>query len=68
MALLYYTSWWDFDGINIKIVGMDPNCYHPKSRPTTLVILLTHPYFCTKRKLNKHETATSSQQNSPKFH
>ena len=29
MAVLYYTSWWDFVGIKIKIVGMDPNCCHP---------------------------------------
>ena len=34
-AVLYYTSWWDFVGIKIKIVGMDPNCCHPNPRPTT---------------------------------
>ena len=25
-AVLYYTSCWDFVGIKIEIVGMDPNC------------------------------------------
>ena len=34
-AVLYYTSCWDFVGIKIEIVGMDPNCYHPKPWPTT---------------------------------
>ena len=67
LAVLYYTSCWDFVGIKIEIVGMDPNCCHPKPRPTTLVILLTQPYFCTKRKLNKHVIATSSQQNPTNF-
>ena len=33
-AVLYYTSCWDFVGIKIEIVGMDPNCYRPKPRPT----------------------------------
>ena len=42
LAVLYYTSQhficWDFVGMTIqdpKIVGMDPNCRHPKPRPTT---------------------------------
>ena len=41
-AVLYYTSWWDFGGIEFEIGGIefeiggiDPNCHHPKSRPTT---------------------------------
>ena len=34
-AVLYYTSCWDFVGIKIEIVGMDPNCFRPKPRPTT---------------------------------
>ena len=41
-AVLYYISQhficWDFVGMTIqdpKIVGMDPNCLHPKPRPTT---------------------------------
>ena len=25
MALLYYTSWWDFDGISIKITDPAPS-------------------------------------------
>ena len=40
-AVLYYTSQhficWDFVGMTIQdpqIVGMDPNCHHPKPRPT----------------------------------
>ena len=35
LAVLYYTSCWDFVGIKIEIVGMDPNCCHPKPRPST---------------------------------
>ena len=41
-AVLYYTSqyfiWWDFGGMTIQelnIGGIDPNCLHPKPRPTT---------------------------------
>merc|ERR1712105_39996 len=34
-AVLYYTSWWDFGGIEFEIGGIDPNCRHPKPRPTT---------------------------------
>ena len=34
--VLYYTSCWDFVGIKIEIVGMDPNCCHPKPRPTMI--------------------------------
>ena len=34
-AVLYYTSWWDFGGIEFEIGGIDPNCHHPKPRPTT---------------------------------
>ena len=26
-AVLYYTSCWDFVGIKIEIVGLDPNTY-----------------------------------------
>ena len=33
-----------------------------------IVILLSQPYFCTKRKLNKHVTATSSLQNPTNFY
>ena len=29
-AVLYYTSWWDFGGIEFEIGGIDPNCRHPK--------------------------------------
>ena len=35
LAVLYYTSWWDFGGIEFEIGGIDPNCHHPKPRPTT---------------------------------
>ena len=34
-AVLYYTSWWDFGGIEFVIGGIDPNCHRPKPRPTT---------------------------------
>ena len=32
---MYYTSWWDFSGIEFEIGGIDPNCRHPKPRPTS---------------------------------
>ena len=42
VAVLYYTSqyfiWWDFGGMTIQdrnTGGIDPNCHHPKPRPTT---------------------------------
>ena len=42
VAVFYYTSqcfvWWDFGGMTIQDLntgGMDPNCCHPKPRPTT---------------------------------
>ena len=34
-AVLYYTSWWDFVGIEFEIGGINPNCRHPKPRPST---------------------------------
>ena len=34
-AVLYYTSCWDCVGMKFDIVGIDPNCRHPKPRPTT---------------------------------
>ena len=34
-AVLYYTSCWDCVGMKFEIVGIDPNCLHPKPRPTT---------------------------------
>ena len=34
-AVLYYSSWWDFGGIEFEIGGIDPNCLLPKPRPTT---------------------------------
>ena len=43
LAVLYYIYQhficWDFVGMTIqdpKIVGMDPNCLHPKPRPSTI--------------------------------
>ena len=52
-AVLYYTSWWDFVGIKIEIVGMDPNCYHPKPRPST-----PHNFLDTSLFLYRKETWT----------
>ena len=43
-----YSFCWDSVGLDIKdleFVGMDPNCCHPKLRPTTLRIFLTHHYL-----------------------
>ena len=65
-AVLYYISWWDFVGIKIKIVGMDPNCHHPKPRPSP------HNFFDTslflyRKEINTHLRATSSQQNPTEF-
>ena len=50
-AVLYYTSCWDFVGIKIEIVGMDPNCFHPKPRPTT-----PHDFFDSALFLYQKET------------
>ena len=33
--VLYYTSCWDCVGMKFEIVGIDPNCLHPKPRPST---------------------------------
>ena len=42
LAVIYYTSkyfiWWDFGGMTIedpKMGGINPNCRHPKPRPST---------------------------------
>ena len=50
-AVLHYMYQYSFCcdsvGLDIKdleFVGMDPNCCHPKLRPTTLRIFLTHHY------------------------
>ena len=50
---MYYTSWWDFVGIKIEIVGMDPNCSHPKPRPST-----PHNFVDTSLFLYRKETWT----------
>ena len=57
-AVIYYISQqficWDFVGMTIqdpKIVGMDPNSYHPKPRPTTLRIFWIQYNFNTKKKI-----------------
>ena len=64
VAVLYYTSWWDFGGIKFEIGGMDPNCRHPKPRPTT-----PHDFFwlnsfsVPKSKSGEQPFKNSSQQN-----
>lgn len=66
MAVLYYTSCWDFVGIKIEIVGMDPNCYHPKPRPTTPHDFLDSALFMyqkeTQQTYNSNIIPTKSQQ------
>ena len=66
MAVLYYTSWWDFGGIKIEIGGMDPNCHHPKPRPTT-----PHDFFDSVRfqyqkvKMESNQLKTYPTQHNP---
>ena len=61
MAVLYYTSQysicWDFGGMTIqdlKCVGIDPNCYHPKPRPTTPRYLFDSLLFLYQKQMYIH--------------
>ena len=54
LAVLYYTSCWDFVGIKIEIVGMDPNCCHPKPRPTTPRYLFDSLLFLYQKQMYIH--------------
>ena len=54
-------------GLRLKSLGWIPTVTIPNPVQPPLMILLTLPYFCTKRKLNKHVIATSSQQNPTNF-
>ena len=66
-AVLYYTSCWDCVGMKFEIVGIDPNSYHPKPRPTTpqdsfktfLILYQKENY----RNTWQHPFQNSSQQN-----
>ena len=53
-------------GLRSKSLGWIPTVAIPIPDQLPLIILLTHPYFCTERKL-EHLKATSSQQNPTKF-
>ena len=54
-------------GLRSKSLGWIPTVTIPNPDHPPLRILLTHPYFCTERKLNKHSKTTSSQQNPTKL-
>ena len=54
-------------GSRSKSLGWIPTVSIPNPDQPPLMIFLTQPYFCTKRKLNKHVIATSSQQNPNNF-
>ena len=54
-------------GSRSKLLGWIPTVSIPNPDQPPLMIFLTQPYFCTKRKLKKHVIATSSQQNPNNF-
>ena len=54
-------------GSRSKSLGWIPTVAIPNPDQPPLMIFLTQRYFCTKRKLNKHVIATSSQQNPNNF-
>ena len=54
-------------GSRSKSLGWIPTVSIPNPDQPPLMIFLTQPYFSTKRKLNKHVIATSSQQNPNNF-
>ena len=71
MAVFYYTSqyfiWWDFGGMAIQelnIGGIDPNCLHPKPRPTTPQELFDYHFFLYQKQTISKKNPTRT----PQFH